>query len=113
MTRLPNDQGQVDRSGDVAGEYPVGDCGAARADSVTRRDLPAASSVRLRKLNMKVDSLLTKVTPVLLAAAIIGGIRVHADVARLQQETTDIKTRIARIEQLLDSGARYGMLEVP
>lgn len=44
--------------------------------------------------------------------AVGGGIiDMRVQIGRLQQETADVKARVERIERLVDSGTRYGMLE--
>lgn len=61
---------------------------------------------------MKLTSFLkTAAIPVILA---IGGglIDLRVQMGRLQAETADVKARVERIERLVDSSIRYGMLEV-
>lgn len=111
MTSFPHDQGQTRRSGVGVGRYARRCSCSARADHFAAECLSSASSVRLWEVTMKLTSFLKAAAiPVILA---VGGglIDLRVQVGRLQQETADVKARVERIERLVDSGARYGMLE--
>lgn len=113
MTNFCHDQGQTPRSGIGAVQLSGRRCVSAGADPNADWSLSAASPVRLWELTMRLTSFLKAAAiPVILA---VGGglIDLRVQVGRLQESSADVKARVERIERMVDSGARYGMLEAP
>lgn len=86
---------------------------AARADSRSAGRLSAASRVRLWEVKMK--ALIRKALPGLITALVMAAIGAAIDMrialAQLQSESSDIKSRVERIERMVDSNTRFSMME--
>lgn len=65
---------------------------------------------------MTLKALIRKALPGLITALVMAGIGAAIDmriaVARLQTETSDVKSRVERIERMVDSSTRFSMKEV-
>lgn len=111
MTSFAHDQGQTRRSGIGAVQHCGRRCVSAGADPDAGWSLSAATPVRLWEVIMTLTSFL-KAAAVPTILAIGGGlIDLRVQVGRLQVESADVKARTERIERLIDSSTRYGMLE--